>query len=67
LGGRGRWISEFKTSLVYKVEFQDSLVYTEKPCLEKYQKKKKTNNNNKKKKKNHCSSKNLSPSTHRQQ
>jgi hypothetical protein len=32
LGGRGRWISEFK-------EFQDSQGYTEKPCLEKQTKK----------------------------
>jgi hypothetical protein len=39
LGGRGRWISEFKASLVYKIEFQDSQGYTEKPCL----KNKKTN------------------------
>jgi hypothetical protein len=31
LGGRGRWISEFEASLVYKV--QDSQGYTEKPCL----------------------------------
>jgi hypothetical protein len=32
--GRGRWISEFKASLVvYKVEFQESQGYTEKPCL----------------------------------
>jgi hypothetical protein len=31
LGGRGRWISEFK----------DSLGYTEKPCLKKPKKKKK--------------------------
>jgi hypothetical protein len=23
LGGRGRWISEFEASLVYRVEFQD--------------------------------------------
>jgi hypothetical protein len=34
LGGRGRQISEFKASLVYR-EFQDSQGYTEKPCLEK--------------------------------
>jgi hypothetical protein len=32
LGGRGRWISEFEASLVYR-EFQDSKDYTEKPCL----------------------------------
>jgi hypothetical protein len=41
LGGRGRWISEFEASLVYRVEFQDSQGYTEKPCLEKPNKKKK--------------------------
>jgi hypothetical protein len=44
LGGRGRWISEFEASLVYKViqsEFQDSQGYTEKPCLTKAKKKKK--------------------------
>jgi hypothetical protein len=39
LGGRGRWISEFEASLVYKVN-QDSQGYTEKPCLEKPKKKK---------------------------
>ena len=32
LGGRGRWISEFKASLVYRVsKYQDSEGYTEKP------------------------------------
>jgi hypothetical protein len=34
LGGKGRQISEFVASLVYR-EFQDSQGYTEKPCLEK--------------------------------
>jgi hypothetical protein len=34
LGGRGRRISEFEASLVYRVEFQDSQGYTEKPSLE---------------------------------
>ena len=34
MGGRGRQISEFETSLVNS-EFQDSQGYTEKPCLEK--------------------------------
>jgi hypothetical protein len=43
LGGRGRQISEFEDSLVYKV---DSQGYTEKPCLEK-QTNKNNNNNNK--------------------
>jgi hypothetical protein len=33
MGGRRRWISEFKASLVYRVELQDSQGYTEKPCL----------------------------------
>jgi hypothetical protein len=37
LGGRGRWISEFKASRL-KSEFQDSQGYTEKPCLEKQNK-----------------------------
>jgi hypothetical protein len=40
LGGRGKRISEFEASLVYKSEFQDSQSYTEKPCLEKPKKKK---------------------------
>jgi hypothetical protein len=37
LRGRGRWISEFEASLVYR-EFQDSQGYTEKPCLERKKK-----------------------------
>jgi hypothetical protein len=32
-GGRGRWISEFEASLVYRVEFQDRQGYTENPDL----------------------------------
>jgi hypothetical protein len=40
LGSRGRWISEFEASLVYR-EFWDSQGYTEKPCLEKPKQKKK--------------------------
>jgi hypothetical protein len=44
LGGRGRWISEFEASLVYKSEFQDSQSYTEKPCLKKKKNKKITKN-----------------------
>jgi hypothetical protein len=43
LGGRGRWISEFKASLVYRVEFQGSQGYTEKPCLKKKKRKKEKN------------------------
>jgi hypothetical protein len=39
LGGRGRWISEFEASLVYRVSSRTG--YTEKPCLEKPKKKKK--------------------------
>jgi hypothetical protein len=47
LGGRGRWISEFETSLVYKVrsELHDSQGYTEKPCLKKKKKEKKKKEN----------------------
>jgi hypothetical protein len=44
LGGRGRQISEFEASLVYKVSSKDSQGYTEKPGLEKQNKPKtKTN------------------------
>jgi hypothetical protein len=41
LGGRGRQISEFEASLVYRVsfKFQDSQSYTENSCLEKQNKK----------------------------
>jgi hypothetical protein len=39
LGGRGRWISEFQTSLVYRVSSRTARI--EKPCLKKQ-------NNNKK-------------------
>jgi hypothetical protein len=46
LEGRGRWISEFQASLVYRVSSCQG--YTEKPCLEKPKKKKK-----KKKRKDH--------------
>jgi hypothetical protein len=36
LKGRGRWISEFKASLVYRVSSRTTkATYTEKPCLEK--------------------------------
>ena len=44
MGGRGKQVSEFRASLVYRVsEFQDSQGYTEKPCLEKPKEKKKDN------------------------
>jgi hypothetical protein len=35
LGGRGRQISEFEASLVYRSEFQDNQGCTEKSCLQK--------------------------------
>jgi hypothetical protein len=45
LGGRGRRISEFEASLVYKVSSRPARAiqqdYREKPCLEKPKKKKK--------------------------
>jgi hypothetical protein len=52
LGGKGRRISEFEASPVYRIEFQDSQGYTEKPCLKKRKQNKKTKtktktNNNK--------------------
>jgi hypothetical protein len=42
----GRRISEFETSLVYKVSSRETLYteYTEKPCLEKQRQKKKKKN-----------------------
>jgi hypothetical protein len=49
-GGRGRRISEFEASLVYKVSSKTARGYTEKPCLEKTKTNKQTkqnNNNNK--------------------
>ena len=51
LGGRGRWISEFEASLVYKVSFRTTRA-TEKPCLEKPKKQNKTKQNKKPKTKN---------------
>ena len=39
LGGRGRWISEFEASLIYRVSSRISQDYTEKPCLKKKKKK----------------------------
>jgi hypothetical protein len=54
LGGRARWISEFKASLVYRVTsqvYKDNQGYTEKTCLKTKQNKnqiiKQINNNNK--------------------
>jgi hypothetical protein len=47
LRGRGRRISEFEASLVYRVEFRDSQGYTEKPYLEKPKSKNKFKNINK--------------------
>jgi hypothetical protein len=41
LGGRGRWISEFEASLVYRVSSRTSQGGTEKPCLGKPKKKEK--------------------------
>jgi hypothetical protein len=43
LGGRGRRISEFETSLLYKARFrfQDSQGYTENSCLRKMKTKQK--------------------------
>jgi hypothetical protein len=46
--GRGRWISEFKARLVYRVSSRTARA-TEKPCLEKQNKQ--TNKKKKRKKK----------------
>jgi hypothetical protein len=47
LGGRGRRISEFEASLVYRVSSRTSRA-TEKPCLEKTKKKQTKQNKTKK-------------------
>ena len=51
LGGRGKWISKFEASLVYKSEFQNSQGYTENPVSKNKKKKKKKKVREKKKKK----------------
>jgi hypothetical protein len=43
LGGRGRQISEFKASLVYKVSYRTARAILKKPCLEKQKTNKQTN------------------------
>jgi hypothetical protein len=50
LGGRGRQISEFEASLVYRVSSRTARA-TEKPCLEKPKKKKKEKEKEKEKEK----------------
>jgi hypothetical protein len=49
LGGRGRWISEFEASLVYRVSFRTARAI-EKPCLEKKRKRKRKKKKKKTKK-----------------
>jgi hypothetical protein len=48
LGGRGRWISEFKASLLYKVSYRTARATQRNPVspLPKNKKKKKTKNKN---------------------
>jgi hypothetical protein len=51
LGGRGRWISEFEASLVYKVSSRTARATQRNPVLKKNkQNKKQLNNNNNNKK-----------------
>jgi hypothetical protein len=38
LGGRGRQVSEFEASLVYRVSSRTARGYTERPCLKKQNK-----------------------------
>jgi hypothetical protein len=49
LGGRGRWISEFKASLVYKVRSRTARATQRNPVLKKAKKKKKEKEKKKKK------------------
>jgi hypothetical protein len=51
LGGRGRWISEFEASLVYKVSSRTAELYRE--TLSQKPKKKKKKKKKRKKKRNH--------------
>jgi hypothetical protein len=51
LEGRGRQISEFEASLVYKVSSRTAQGYTEKPCLRKKKKKKRKEKKESKKRK----------------
>jgi hypothetical protein len=48
LGGRGRWISEFEASLVYRVSSRTAMAIQRNPALKNQTKTKtkKTNNNN---------------------
>jgi hypothetical protein len=51
LGGRGRWISEFKASLVYRVSSKTARATQRNPVSRTKQKQKQTNNPPKKNKK----------------
>jgi hypothetical protein len=51
LGGRGRWISEFEASLVYKVSSRTARTIQRNPALKNKQKEKRKKEKKKKKKK----------------
>jgi hypothetical protein len=51
LGGRGRWISEFKASLVYRVSSRTARAIQRNPVSKKKKKKKKKKNKTNKQKK----------------
>jgi hypothetical protein len=48
LGGRGRWVSEFEASLVYKVSSRTARATQRNPVLKNQKQTNKQNNNNKK-------------------
>jgi hypothetical protein len=48
LGGRGRWISEFEATLVYRVSSRTARATQRNPVSKKQNKTKQNNNNNKK-------------------
>jgi hypothetical protein len=54
LGGRGRWISEFEASLVYKVSSRTARAIQRNPVSKKQKKKKKKRKRKRKRKKNCC-------------
>jgi hypothetical protein len=54
LGGRGRWISEFEASLVYKVSSRTARAIQRNPVLKKKKKKNERKKRKEKKRKENC-------------
>jgi hypothetical protein len=63
LGGRGRWISEFESSLVYRVSSRTARATKRNPVSEKPKKKKKKRKRKKKKKKRNYNKMSFKPAS----